>query len=224
MTEQSQTPEAAVQSNTETAATDTLLGGTPDGNDTAHGSASTQESGSNTEQDTKPEGEKADGEGASSEAPEQYDLKMPEGVTVDPERMTEFASIAKEIGLTNEQAQKLADLSATWSETDVKAAEAARDKQLNEMQDAWKEEFKKDPKHQEILVMAKRAVNRLAPEGDESMSQVRGLLQGSWLANHPGMIRMLAKVGALLSEDKFLDGGPGGSSTKSMASVMYNKN
>ena len=43
-------------------------------------------------------------------APDAYDLKAPEGQTLDPELLAEAAPILKELGLSNEGAQKLVDL------------------------------------------------------------------------------------------------------------------
>jgi len=58
------------------------------------------------------EGEAKDGKDGKAEVPETYELKMPEGMTLDEAALAEAAPVFKELGLKQDQAQKLADVYA----------------------------------------------------------------------------------------------------------------
>ncbi|WP_209021633.1 hypothetical protein, partial [Helcococcus ovis] len=63
------------------------------------------------------DGDKPDGEGKqegkkdekTEGAPEKYDFKAAEGVDLDTEALKDFEPVARDLNLTNEQAQKLVD-------------------------------------------------------------------------------------------------------------------
>ncbi|MGU4637276.1 peptidase, partial [Escherichia coli] len=57
----------------------------------------------NDKQDEKKDGDKPEG------APEKYEFQAAEGVELDTEALKEFEPVARELNLTNEQAQKLVD-------------------------------------------------------------------------------------------------------------------
>lgn len=127
---------------------------------------------------------------ASPAAPEKYDLKMPEGVSPDTKILEGFEPLAREMGLSNENAQKLVDLYAKHVDGLQQAQTAALDAQRKE----WVAEIQKDPKYGETLSMAKRGLSAVAtPEAAK-------LIVGTWLGDHPAIIQTFAKVGRMLSE------------------------
>lgn len=127
---------------------------------------------------------------ATPAAPEKYDLKMPEGVSPDTKILEGFEPMAREMGLSNENAQKLVDLYAKHVDGLQQAQTAALDAQRKE----WVAEIQKDPKHGETLSMAKRGLSAVAtPEAAK-------LIVGTWLGDHPAIIQTFAKVGRMLSE------------------------
>ena len=121
-------------------------------------------------------------------APETYtDFKFPEGVEADPAMVTAFAPVAKEIGLTQAQAQSVFDLQ-------VAGAQSAISTQTKEWADTvavWKTETEKA---EDIdVALAKKAVNELGtPELKEALNSLG-------VGNHPEFVRMYAKVGVLIS-------------------------
>ena len=92
-------------------------GGTQDPNPTAEGAPNAQP-GDGKQTDTKSADAKAsEGEGAKAPegeakpaAPEDYTFKTPDGVDLDPESTGGLKALAKELGLSQENAQKGVDL------------------------------------------------------------------------------------------------------------------
>lgn len=143
--------------------------------------------------------EASDGEGAETaesknEVPEAYaDFVMPEGVTLDKAQVEAFAPIAKELGLTQEQAQKLVDLQAAKVQADMAAADATIAQ--------WAEEAKADPeiggaKWDGTLKAAQAAYVSVATP------KLREMLDTTGFGNHPEVIRMFAAIGSKLGLDK----------------------
>lgn len=158
----------------------------------------------------------AEGE-APKGAPETYEaFTLPEGVVLDPEIDTKLKETAKELGLTQEQAQKIADLgaqqSARWADQLAAQVEASAKQ--------WADAAKADPliggTHlAENLIVSKQALDAFGtPEFKE-------LLETSQLGNHPEVIRFMAKVGRAISDDNFVPGGDTVSKPKTLAERMY---
>lgn len=135
-------------------------------------------------------------------APEEYaDFTMPEGVTFDAELGGDIKAIAKELNLTQAQAQKLADLGLKHGQK-VSSTHA---EQLAQARETWANEAKADKeyggeKFGENMAVAKKAVDAYAS------AELKDLLNQTGLGNHPEMIRLFHKVGLTISEDRF-DGG-----------------
>jgi hypothetical protein len=142
----------------------------------------------------------ADGKEESKGAPEKYeDFKLPEGVQSDPADVAEFQGLAKELNLTQEQAQKLIDFEAKVSQ---KAADAAATNQKQ----AWVDhvdrlttEFKADKeiggaKLDESVALANLALKEL---GTPELIQ---RLKTSGMGCDVELGRLLVKAGALMKE------------------------
>lgn len=136
-------------------------------------------------------------EAAKPAAPETYDLQMPEGVELDNEAAAEFVTIAKELNLSQESAQKLATIAGKIQQKQTEA----RARQL----EAWVDEVKADKdlggdKLEENLGVARKALETFgSPE-------LKDALNSSGLGNHPAVIRAFFKVGKAISEDGFVRG------------------
>lgn len=135
----------------------------------------------------------------ASETPAEVDVKafkMPEGVELDTVVAEAFAPVAKDLGLNQEQAQKLADFHAQ---------EVARQTQLQaanwqEQQGKWQEATKSDAefggeKFDENLGLASKALDKFGtPELKEA-------LVSTGAGNHPEFVRLLYRVGKAMGED-----------------------
>lgn len=128
-----------------------------------------------------------------AEVPADYQpFTLPEGVQVDEEMLGEFKAVAKDLKLSQEQAQRLADLQAK--------SVAKQQESLRSVQAQWAEQSKSDKEFggdnlKENLGVAEQALNKFAPP------ELRQLLKDTGLANHPDMIRTFVRVGKAISED-----------------------
>ena len=81
----------------------------------------------------------ADKAKAAPGAPDKYELKAPEGYEIDPKVLADAEPVFKELGLSNEAAQKLTDL---WNKHSIESAEAPY-KQYETMRNGWRDEIAK---------------------------------------------------------------------------------
>jgi len=143
-------------------------------------------------------------------APEKYNFAAPEGQALDANALAVFEPIAKELGLTQEQAQKLVDI---YPQIQQQQAEAWS-KQIAD----WGEQVKADKeiggdKFNASVGLAQRALDQFGnPE-------LREYLNASGLGNHPALVRFCAKVGKSMAEDSFVMPNQGGQ--RSAADILY---
>lgn len=145
-------------------------------------------------------------------APEKYEFKAPEGQNLDPSVMGKFEALAKELDLSQADAQKFVDSVAP----EILAAQnAARDKQIAEWTEAAKtdKEFGGD-KLTENLAIAKKALETF---GTPALTD---LLNSTGLGNNPEIIRAFYKAGLKISQASFV---AGGQAPKSQSSNAANK-
>lgn len=149
---------------------------------------------------------------ATESAPDSYaDFTMPEGLTFDTEVGDELKAFAKEHGLTQTQAQAIADMGAKL----VSKTLGANDQALADVRTAWADETKADAeiggqRLQQTLANAQKAIKQFASPA------MIDLLDGSGLGNHPEFVRAFAKIGAAISEDTIVSGS---ATSKSPASL-----
>jgi hypothetical protein len=164
---------------------------------------------------TAKQGEKKDGEAAKAEP---IDIKLPEGFSADPALLDEFKKLASESGLKSDVAQKLVDFQAKLNA----AAKAQQDKEaadFNAKETAWISESKKIPAAE--LGLAKRAMLHFTKDLPPALQQeTRDILQTTWMGNHPGVLRLLAKAGAFVAEDRLAEEGTAGRAPTGPASAQ----
>lgn len=174
--------------------------------------------------DSAPDEDKDSTEAKAETVPEKYEFTMPEGVDADSEMLAEFEPIAKELGLSQENAQKLVDLQIKSLQKSVQKMqadhEAQQEEAFKEMTTQWAAAAKADSeyggtKFNENLSVAQKALKQFASEG------LIEYLNSSGLGNHPEVIRTFVKVGKAISEDKFVVGGQGGARATDPAKVIY---
>jgi hypothetical protein len=161
---------------------------------------------------------KADDASKPPGAPEKYDFKAPEGSALNPEVMTEFEGIARELNLPQDAAQKLVDKMAPK----IAAQQAEAFKQV---QTQWTESTKADKEFGGDKLDARRGCGRCSSgwlaSGSGSLSvakrgleafgtpELKTLLNESGLGNHPEIIRAFFRAGKTVSADTFVPGGAG---------------
>lgn len=143
---------------------------------------------------TEPQDTAADKtEDAATQTPVEYEaFAIPDGVVADENVLGEFKAIAKELNLSQKDAQRLADLSANMV---VKQQEDFRVQQTQ-----WADASRSDKEFGgdafgENLAAAKTALDSFASK------ELRGLLNQTGLGNHPEMIRAFVRIGKAISED-----------------------
>ena len=180
--------------------------GKQEGNKTAEELAAEKEA---KEKADKEAAEKAEKEKKPA-APEKYEFTPPEGQELDANALAVFEPIAKELGLSQEQAQKLVDI---YPQIQQQQAEAWS-KQVAD----WGEQVKADKEigGDEFNASVGAAQRALDQFGN---TELREYLNASGLGNHPALVRFCAKVGKAMAEDTFVVPGQGGQ--RSAADILY---
>lgn len=164
------------------------------------------------EQRDAEDAEKAKAEAAKS-VPEVYDIKFSEGLEVAQDLYDEFVPLAKELGLTNDQAQKLADFEQKLVER--------RQADYFAMTEGWTEAAKQDKEigganWAESVKIAERALNTI---GTPELRQLFGMYK---IGKHPEMVRLMVRVGKSIREDGGIIAGATDNGKKGdMASRLY---
>ena len=131
-------------------------------------------------------------------APESYTFTAPEGHELDSATADAFAGVAKELGLTQDAAQKVVDKMAPH-------LAQRQAEQIKAVHEQWREQSTADKefggdKLAENLGLAKKAMDTFASP------ELKALMNQTGLGNHPEVIRMFVKAGKAISEDSFVAG------------------
>lgn len=163
-----------------------------------------------------------DGGDVATGAPEEYaDFTMPDGFQLDADYGGELKTIAKELNLPQDKAQKLVDLGVKHAQGVVAALKTQQETAIAR----WVDAVRNDP---EIggsnlstnMATAKKAVVAFGTP------ELVGLLNETGLSRHPDVVRFMVRVGAAISEDTDLVTGDGnGAATvrKDPAKTLYPK-
>lgn len=145
--------------------------------------------------------------------PEGYDLKFAAETQVDNDLLGDFRKTAKEIGLTQGQAQKLGSMyEARMAEAGKRMVEAQTQAML-EARKGWEAEITKRPAFEAERGHIQAAMRQF---GDKELFD---LLDQTNLGSHPKMWDFMAKVGKALAEPGFRGENTG--QAKSAAEVLY---
>lgn len=158
----------------------------------------------------KPDDKPADGE---DDKPVEYDLKAPEGV--DEEAVTQFTETAKELGLTNEQAQAVLDREASLQQSFQEQQKETWENQVEQ----WEQDVRNDKdmggdKFEATMHNVKRAFEKF------STPEFTKLVNESGWGNHPELVRVFNRIGEASAEDKHI-GGERSQGEKSLAERIY---
>lgn len=142
--------------------------------------------------DGKTDGEKPQG------APEAYEFKPAEGKEFDPTVLKAYSEVAKELNLSQENAQKLIDKISP-------ELAAQQQRVLTEARTQWVNDTKADTEIggtniAENIALANKTFT------DFGTPALHKLLDETGLGDHPEMIRWAHRVGKAISEDGFVAG------------------
>lgn len=137
-------------------------------------------------------------EQADEGAPEKYEPFTVDGQQIEVENAQEFADMAKELGLSQEKAQKVMDAM-------VPAARNYLMKDLSAKAQAWAEATKQDPEIGGANFEANRGI-AMAAYKQYTTPELRTILTGSGLGNHPEVIRLFYRIGKSMQQDNGVAG------------------
>lgn len=140
-------------------------------------------------------------------APESYEFKAAEGRELDAQAVELATPLFKELGLSQEGAQKLIDMQSQL----VAANEQKLEDSIKAQNDEWTKTVAND-KDIDIDV-AQKALGKF---GDEDLTKY---LKESGLGNHPGLLKLMTKVGKAISEDDAHLGGSGGKDSSDLTRI-----
>lgn len=150
-------------------------------------------------------------------APEKYeDFKLPEGLSIAPEDLAGFQTLAKSQNLSQAQAQALVDFQAKYEAAKVKSVTDFWTKQA----DDWATQAKNHPefggaKFSESVKLANETLDRFGTP------ELRADLSKYGLQNNPHLFALLAKVAQSTKDDKLVTGGNPSASSKSAAATLF---
>ncbi|EQA6778039.1 TPA: peptidase [Enterobacter hormaechei] len=162
----------------------------------------------------KPADKSDDEEQKHEGAPEKYEFTAGEGVELDSEALKDFEPVARDLNLTNEQAQKLVDAyPKILAGVQQRQAEA-----WQKQTEGWAETVKADKeiggdKLTANLSAAQRALDQF---GGPALKEY---LDATGLGNHPELVKTFVKIGKAMSEDGMVTGKESGQ--RSAAEVLY---
>lgn len=174
------------------------------------------EEGDKPQEDKPADGDKPaeDKEQKPEGAPEKYEFTAAEGVELDTEAMKDFEPVARDLNLTNEQAQKLVDAYP-------KILAGVQQRQADAWQaqtEQWATDVKADKeiggdKLTGNLSAAQRALDQFGTP------ELKEYLNTTGLGNHPDLVKTFVKIGKAMSEDGMVSGKETGQ--RSAADVLY---
>lgn len=143
--------------------------------------------------------------------PEKYEFTAPEGVVLDPKAVEQFEPIARELNLTNDQANKLVALQAGL---------------VKQQQEVWAQQRQT----WESAVKTDKELGGTALDGNIKLAQsaltkfgtpeLRAALDTTGMGNHPELVRVFTRIGKAMAEDTFEKGTPPNAG-KSAAEILY---
>ena len=135
-------------------------------------------------------------------APENYeDFTFPEGMEVAPAELEAFLPLAKELDLSQEQAQKLIDLDSARKQ---QAAEASAQR-WEDLKGEWADSARSDQEYggqnfDENVGLAKKALDQFGTD------ELKEALVLTGTGSHPEIIRFFYRVGKALDDARMLTG------------------
>lgn len=132
-----------------------------------------------------------------AEPPATYDFSgvVPEGLEYDAERAGQFGALARECGLSQEQASKLASYGMQY----MQAGQQAVADGIRQTMDGWAQEARQQLGGQFDDVTAKAAVGLNAAE--RKIPGLRQMMNLTGAGNRVEMIQLMAEFGKLVGED-----------------------
>lgn len=146
-----------------------------------------------------------------------YEVKLPDGSLLTPEKVQEVVAYAKENNLSNEQAQALLDRESnavkSWQESQVSAFEETKAKWVDTVmndKEIGGVDFNKN------IEYAHRALEKFASP------ELKDALAKTGFGNHPELVRVFTRIGKAMADDTLIRTGMDRPTQKrSMEDIFY---
>lgn len=144
---------------------------------------------------------------AKADADKPYELKVPEGTTVEPAKLKEYADAMKSFGISQESAQKL--LERDLATRKANAESSAR--LAKETDQGWQKQIqaKFGDKFSESSEFVKRGFDDIDPSG-----KIRAGLKAANIINWPEVVFEMERHGRRIAEDKLFTANAGKTKAK----------
>lgn len=129
--------------------------------------------------------------------PEDYAATFPDGFDLDEETFSGFKQIAKENGLTQKQFESVVNFEVLRSEKMKTAMKEDVRQHREESEMALKREW--GTNYDQKMETAKKVFNRFADD------KIKQMVEDTRFGDNPEVIRFMAKIGEVLSEDVLVD-------------------
>lgn len=161
------------------------------------------------------EGDKPTDAAPKAGAPEAYEFKAPEGQQFDQKVLGAYSSVAKELGLTQDAAQKVLDQIVPV----MQQREAER---FDALRADWRKAISDDKEFggDRLPATTEAAAKAIATFGDDGLRELLALPVG----DHPALVRFMAKVGKAVGGDRVVTGeAPAGDRQAQILRTLYSK-
>lgn len=157
---------------------------------------------------------------APAAAPEKYEFKAPEGQSLDALSLDAYSPLFKELGLTQQQAQKLVDKQFELAPKLAESWQKQIGDQIAQETANWAKASREDKDFggANFDANAKIANKALAAFGTP---ELRNLLVESGYANHPAFVRLFWTIGQKLAESSPPAGGNPPATKPTTERVLY---
>lgn len=165
-----------------------------------------------------------------------YDaFTVPEGITLDTDRVSKFTEILAELetggkvehALVQQFGQKAVDFHISEIKEATDKLTSLYKQTWERQKTEWKDTFLKDPEigGNRFQTTVDSALNFIRTHGGtpEQQTEFRNLMETSGLGNHPAMIRLLASAGRSMAEGKPLAAQKPVPAARSKTETMYGK-
>lgn len=147
-----------------------------------------------------------------SAAPEKYEAwKTPDGYEIDPEAIKDAEPLFRELGLSQEKAQKLIDLYSKHGIKSLEEHNARASKWWNDRQQKWRDDMKKDPELSKlvgsngnfgpdspIVQTVNRALDGL--QNPKLVSDFKEAMDSTGAGNNPAFVKVFYALASKVTE------------------------
>lgn len=155
----------------------------------------------------------------SNVVPEKYEVKLPEGMTLNTALVEKLTPVLREIGVSQANFQKLADVFAPQMQAQAQAQTESSIAYFKDIVQGWRRDSMTElgPNWQNELAIAAKAMDQSKVPGLREMASETGV------GNHPAFVKFAIWAGKMIRQDNFSAGTPssGELTEQEKLNIMY---